>query len=110
MQGPDIVVTGQKPAFIEFLKSVRIQENGATAAAAPEAAQASPQFHWKVPEGWQTLAPGQMQVAKFAVPARGDSKAEVFVSIFPSDTGGVLANVNRWRRQAGLGEIDDAGL
>jgi hypothetical protein len=110
MQGPDVVVTGQKPAFIEFLKSVHVQDNGATAAAPSEAAPASPQFHWKVPEGWQTLAPGQMQVAKFAVPARGDAKAEVFVSIFPSDTGGALANVNRWRRQVGLGEIDEAGL
>jgi len=44
------------------------------------------------------------------VPARGEAKAEVFVSIFPSDTGGVLANVNRWRRQVGLGEIDEDGL
>ena len=117
MQGPDVVVTSQKPAFIEFLKSVRIQDNAGTAAASPEPASASSesaatpsQFHWKVPEGWQTLAPGQMQVAKFAVPVRGDAKAEVFVSIFPSDTGGLLANVNRWRRQVGLGEIDDAGL
>jgi len=110
MQGPEIVVTGQKPAFIGFLKSVHIQDTGATAATAPEPAQSTPQFHWKTPEGWQTLAPGQMQVAKFALPARGDAKAEVFVSIFPSDTGGVLANVNRWRRQVGLGEIDEAGL
>ena len=110
LQGPDVVVTGQKPAFIEFLKSVRIHDGGATAAGSPEAAQPTPQFHWKAPESWQTLAPGQMQVAKFAVPAHGDAKAEVFVSIFPSDTGGVLANVNRWRRQVGLGEIDDAGL
>ena len=110
LQGPEAVVTGQKPVFIEFLKSVRIHDNSAaTAAASTDGAEAT-QFHWKVPEGWQTLPPGQMQVGKFAVPARGEAKAEVFVSIFPSDTGGVLANVNRWRRQVGLGEIDEDGL
>jgi hypothetical protein len=61
------------------------------------------------PEGWQTLTPGQMQVAKFGVVKDG-AKAEVSVSVFPSDTGGNLANVNRWRRQLGLGEVDEAGL
>ena len=34
----------------------------------------------------------------------------VFVSVFGSDTGGTLANVNRWRRELGLRDIDDAGL
>jgi len=110
MQGPDAVVTGQKPTFIEFLKSVRIHDNAAPTVAASAEGTPATQFHWKVPEGWQTLAPGQMQVGKFAVPARGEAKAEVFVSIFPSDTGGALANVNRWRRQVGLGEIDEEGL
>ena len=58
----------------------------------------------------QTLAAGQMQVAKFAVPARDAAKAEVFVSVFPSESGGTLANVNRWRRQLGLEAVDEEGL
>jgi hypothetical protein len=49
-----------------------------------------------------------MQVAKFAVPARSGATGEVFVSVFPSDTGGLLANVNRWRREIGLANTDDA--
>ena len=44
------------------------------------------------------------------MPIHEDAKAEVSVSIFPSDTGGVLGNVNRWRRQVGLAETDEAGL
>ena len=103
LQGSDAVVTAQKPAFIEFLKSVRIKE-GQQAAAEPS------QFSWTVPEAWKALPAGSMQVAKFAVPERGDARAEVSVSIFPTDTGGILANVNRWRRQLGLGEIEEAGL
>src|SRR4029434_10635893 len=54
--------------------------------------------------------PGEMQVAKFSVPPSGNAKAEVAVSIFPSDTGGTLQNVNRWRRQLNLPEIDESGL
>jgi hypothetical protein len=34
----------------------------------------------------------------------------VFVSVFPNDTGGTLANVNRWRRQLKLAETDETGL
>jgi len=118
LQGPDAILTAQKPVFVEFLKTVRIKEAGAPAAevakvaapAAPAAAEPESEFKWKVPAGWQTLPAGQMQVAKFAVPARDGAKAEVFVSVFPSDTGGALANVNRWRKQLGLEAVDEAGL
>ena len=111
LTGSDAVVAAQKPAFLEFLKSVRLQ--APTAAAEPPSlprSPAAPQFEWSVPDGWTAVAPGQMQVAKFTVPERNGAKAEVAVSVFPSDTGGTLANVNRWRKQIGLGEVDQAGL
>ena len=34
----------------------------------------------------------------------------MFVSVFPGDTGGTLANVNRWRRQLGLPEMQEGDL
>jgi hypothetical protein len=61
------------------------------------------------PEGWQAQKPGDMQVAKFTV-AKDESKADISVSVFSSDTGGTLANVNRWRRMMKLPEVDEAGL
>ena len=109
LSGDEALVTAQKPAFVEFLKSIRVKEGAAPAADAPPAPPTS-EFKWKVPDGWQTLTPGNMQVGKFAVPEKDGAKAEVFVSIFPSDTGGTLANVNRWRAQLGLPAVDDAGL
>ena len=105
LQGSEAVVAAQKPAFIEFLKTVRIEEDPAAAETA-----AAPALKWTVPEGWTTLPTGQMQRAKFAVPAQGEAKAEVSVSVFPNEAGGTLANVNRWRRQLGLGDVDDTGL
>jgi hypothetical protein len=108
IQGPDAIVATQKPAFIEFLKSVKIKEEAAkTEPGAPETA---PMPAMVAPEGWKELPPGQMQVAKFAVATPEGAKAEVSVSVFPSDTGGTLANANRWRRQLGLGDVDEAGL
>ncbi len=119
LQGPEAVVAAQKPVFVEFLKTVRNKEAGpsvttvaetAPAPPATPATPAGPEFKWKVPDGWQSLAAGQMQVAKFAVPAKDGAKAEVFVSVFPSESGGTLANVNRWRRQLGLEAVDEEGL
>lgn len=111
LQGNEAAVAAQKPAFIEFLKTVKIEEgSGSAETTLKPPAPEKPTPKWTVPDGWQTVAPGQMQIAKFAVPAVDKALAEVAVSVFPSDTGGTLANVNRWRRQLSLADTDEAGL
>ena len=109
LQGDEALVAAQKPVFVAFLKTVRVKEGAAPAADTTSAPLAS-EFKWKVPDGWQTLTPGNMQVGKFAVPEKDGAKAEVFVSVFPSESGGTLANVNRWRKQLGLDPVDESGL
>jgi hypothetical protein len=107
LAGDAALVEAQKPAFIEFLKSIRIKE----AASPPETpAETTSKANWTVPGQWKELPAGQMQLAKFAVTQRGSAKAEVSVSIFPNDTGGTLANVNRWRQQIGLPVLKDGEL
>lgn len=121
LTGPPALVEAQKTAFIDFLKTIRVNDsalqNAARAMAskmsAPGSAPPRParNFKWKVPDGWRVTAPGQMQDAKFAVSGTEGSKADVTVSIFPSDTGGILANVNRWRQQQlGLPAATEADL
>lgn len=104
LSGDPAVVDAQKATFVEFLKSIQIKEAPAEVASAdpPE----EPKFNWQVPAGWKAGKANEMQVARFSVPG----KAEVFVSVFPSDTGGRLANVNRWRKQIGLGPVESDGL
>ncbi len=104
IQGPEAAVTAQKPAFFEFLKTVKFD-----ASATPEPTPAAEEKGWPgtVPAGWTEVAPGPMQQAKFTVPEKDGAKAEVMVSIFPSATGGTVENVKRWRNQLKLAAIPD---
>ena len=109
MTGPDALVQKEKAAFIAFLKTISYDVGteppaGAAAIPAPPTDDGKPA--WKIPADWKEQPAGQMQTAKFTV----TDKAEVTVSAFPGDTGGVLANVNRWRKQLGLPEAGAADL
>ena len=72
----------------------------------PVQAADTPSLRWRAPAGWQTKPGSAMRKGSYAV--GGD--AEVAVTAFPGDVGGVLANVNRWRGQVGLAPISDAEL
>jgi hypothetical protein len=76
-------------------------------APAPEVDPDSP---WVVPEGWSPV-PGErpMRLATFEIPDPAGA-IEVAVTRFPGDVGGVLANINRWRGQMGLGPVSEAEL
>ncbi|MGO8930761.1 MAG: hypothetical protein ACLQU3_28210 [Limisphaerales bacterium] len=125
MTGEDGLVAEQKPAFIEFLKSVTFPAASAQAqlppshppigggsmvtpaGAAASSGQAKP--NWEVPSGWKEIPGGQFLVAKFALAGDGNAQANVNVSMSSGDGGGMLANVNRWRTQLSLGpeaEVD----
>lgn len=111
ISGDDKLVAKEKAKFIEFIKSVRFgASSGVTSSTAPAATETKAEGNWKVPADWKQVAPGAMQVAKFQVPSQKDATAEVTVSVFPSDTGGNLANINRWRGQLKLSSVDEAGL
>jgi hypothetical protein len=107
LAGDAALVEVQKPAFIEFLKTIRITD-GPPASEMAGHSHSAARPNWSVPAQWKELPAGQMQVAKFAVPERSGATGEVFVSVFPGDTGGLLANVNRWRTEIGLAAADDA--
>ena len=60
---------------------------------------------WQLPQHWK-LQPGSsnMRVATINV-AVGNDAAEVSITKFPGDVGGLLPNINRWRRQLGMPAI-----
>ncbi len=124
MTGDPGLIANQKPAFVEFLKSVKF-ETGETpgmppghpdvssppsmpgAAAAPSA-EGKP--NWQVPAGWQEAPGGQFLVAKFNITGASGTSAAVNVSSSAGEGGGLAGNVNRWRGQLGLTPWSESDL
>lgn len=121
MSGRDDVVAKAKPVFVQFLRSIKFAAGGEAVRLAanpppvstnlkesPHPASGKPA--WQIPPGWQEQPPTQMLLAKFLAKGQDGTKAEVTVSSFPGEVGGLLANVNRWRSQVGLASVDQAEL
>jgi hypothetical protein len=83
----------------------------APAAAAPMVAPASMKAEaasfdapkWaKLPAGWSVGPENSMRKATWIVSGPNGGSAEIAVTVFPGNVGGLTANVNRWRGQVGL--------
>lgn len=116
LRGPVAEVDDADPELAEFLDSVRWP---AAAPQQPAPMQPTPvqptpvqptpvqptpaqppaaELAWDVPDGWtQAAEAGRMRIATIRAGA-----AELAITRFPGDVGGLLQNVNRWRRQIGL--------
>ena len=79
--------------------------NGSLPTAAPSTA--SSPFTWTLPEGWREVAPRSSQrLADFELD--GEPHAECYITTLSGTGGGVVANIDRWRRQMGQGPMDPA--
>jgi len=118
MRGDKDVVASAKPAFLEFLKSVKFGGEDIVPAnphAGMDLSAAMPQAggapsgdtpKWAVPSTWHDREAGPMIMKSYTA---GDD-AVVTIAAFPGAVGGALANVNRWRGQLGLGTITEDQL
>lgn len=118
MQGPDDLVVAQRPAFVSLLEGLRFGEvppAGERAAAAspaappPDTGDPRP-VGWQIPGSWSEVPAGLMQLARFNVAGDSGESGEASVAVLGGDGGGMLANVNRWRRQMGLAPVAPAEL
>jgi hypothetical protein len=123
MTGEDALVAGQKGAFMDFLKSLTFSSavqaqlppshppiEGMAVPAAAGAAAANPNKPaWQVPAGWQEVPGGQFLIAKFTI-GSGADQAAVNVSMSGGDGGGLVGNVNRWRKQIGLPDLPEGDV
>ena len=127
MTGDSQLVAQSKRAFVDFLKSVQFVDGAALPAPAPVVSGELPVGHpdpagprpaiasaalsnagqpnWTVPAGWQEVPGGQFLIAKFLITGTDNAQAAVNVSSSAGNGGGLAANVNRWRKQLGLGEL-----
>jgi len=59
---------------------------------------------YQVPEGWDDRGASGIRKAHLQV-SDANGSAELTVTVFPGDVGGILANINRWRGQIQLDPI-----
>jgi hypothetical protein len=74
----------------------------ATPAMQAEAAQAGQPTWAALPAGWTVGPANAMRKGSWTLAGPNGTKAEVAVTVFPGNVGGLTANVNRWRGQIGL--------
>jgi len=68
-----------------------------------------PSVQYTLPAGWEKKAPSAMRVASFGVTKDG-KQADISVIPMGGTAGGNFNNVNRWRGQVGLGQVDEAAV
>jgi len=76
----------------------------------PDISAAGPGLKWKLPAGWESVAPGEMRLASFRVNGKDGKQADVSIIQLPGIAGGDLNNVNRWRSQVGQPPVSEADL
>jgi hypothetical protein len=124
MNGDDALVAQQKPAFVQFLKSLQFSapapqaqmpashppvDGSALAGHVPTGtSENADKPKWQTPPGWTEAPGGQFLVAKFTI--AGATPTSVNVSMSGGEGGGVAGNVNRWRGQLGLSQASEAEL
>ncbi|AOS46239.1 hypothetical protein Verru16b_03338 [Lacunisphaera limnophila] len=64
---------------------------------------------WIAPAAWTPKSGSSMRKGSYAVKGNG-AEADLAITAFPGDTGGLHANINRWRGQVGLAPASPAEL
>ena len=112
MHGEDELVREQIPVYRKFMKQLQFHVPAAAGPAGPGSGPTeSPAVadnrapEWQAPAHWESQPPGSMLLAKFNIKSDDGKQAQVTVSAFPGDVGGLLANVNRWRGQFNLAPL-----
>jgi hypothetical protein len=83
-------------------------EHGQAASQSPTPSDVG--FAYTSPASWVEQPPSSMKLLSLVIGSPPELMSELSVSAFPGDVGGQLANVNRWRRQVGLGPISPEAM
>ena len=87
--------------------NVAIESGTGSLAPAPSAEDP---VKWTPPDGWFPQPLSEMRLASFKVAGANASSADVSVTAFPGEAGGLGPNLNRWRGQLQLPPLSDDQL
>ena len=97
-----LIVTGCENDNSEYINSYRLPKPILEESALKE--ENIIPFTWDSPDNWISTDKSSMRTASYSVPSSKGS-ADLSVTHFPGDAGGITANVNRWRKQLNLPEM-----
>jgi hypothetical protein len=103
------VTSCERTAVREYQAPKEMLAQEATGREQIEQAQGSaqaPVVNLKAPPNWRRQSPAPMRKASFVVEGSDGTKVDISVTSFPGESGGLLANINRWREQLGLAAVD----
>lgn len=105
MVGPSDVVGAERERFLDLAASFRTGGDAAPGGGAVAGgSERGGGFAWQTPEGWVRGGERQMRAVTFAV----GPDTECYVTVLGGDGGGVVANIDRWRRQMGADPLSEA--
>lgn len=90
-------------------EGVNVAMLGGTGTPGPPPSPAEP-VHWTKPESWNSQPLSEMRMGSFRVDGPNAGSADVSITAFPGDTGGLSSNLNRWRGQLRLPPLSDEQL
>lgn len=131
IMGPGPVVAAQRDAFLGFLQSVAAGP-GTKGSSPPTPSAAVPvantndlphpafmvessgpdsaaALNWHAPPDWRPKPANSMRKGSYTV-SRDGVDADLSITAFPGDVGGLAANINRWRGQVGLQPVEEADI
>jgi hypothetical protein len=87
-------------------ETVALEGSNSSLAPAPPAALPK----WTIPADWKEQPLSEMRLASFKVNGTNGDSADISVSSFPGDAGGLESNINRWRGQVHRNTLDPDSL
>lgn len=73
-----------------------------------DASASADNLSYETPQGWTPKPPSGMRTLDFAI--EGMPEVECYFSVLPGGGGGLVPNVNRWRKQMGLPQLSEGEI
>lgn len=109
--GPSDLVKPELDHFDSFCSSLRLIGGGANTSNQDQEDVVNSNegpLTWNVPAGWETGAERPMRLVTFTPTAATNS--ECYITVLSGSGGGLLGNINRWRKQMGKSDLDHSSL
>ena len=90
-------------------ESVDVSMQSDTGSLAPPSPTYNP-AKWTKPDDWNAQPLSEMRLGSFKVDGANGGSADISVTAFPGEAGGLSSNLNRWRGQLQLAPLSDEDL